>query len=204
MLPAFFMSLAGAMILLGLAALWQSLRSAFGGGPAVGGDANAGLPERDALLAEKRLLLRTIKDIQFERDLGKISAEDFERLDKAYRRRAKTVLALLETDIEPYLVRAEREIAEAMGVDEDQGPYRHGGPVSRQKKKGARAKASATKRAATLTCPACGARNDHDARHCKACATRIAPVVCAKCSTENDADAKFCKGCAASLAGSAA
>ena len=54
MLPAVFMSLAGVMVMLGLAALWQSLRSAFGGGPALTGDVNTGLPERAALLAAKK------------------------------------------------------------------------------------------------------------------------------------------------------
>ncbi|MCA9606657.1 MAG: zinc ribbon domain-containing protein [Myxococcales bacterium] len=198
MFPTLFMVLAGSMVMLGLAALWQSLRSAFGGGPAIGSDGAVGLPERTALVAEKQTLLRAIKDIQFERELGKISEEDFERLDKAYRRRAKQVLALLDQDLEPYRVRADKEIADAMGEAEDRGPYRRGGS-GRKKKKGTPAKQAARPRG--VECPACGVDNAKDAVFCKACAVRIAPLVCAKCGTENDPDAKFCKACAAKLEG---
>lgn len=196
MLPAFFMLLAGAAVLAGLGALWLSLRTAFGGGPASSGDVGAGLPERVALEAEKRTLLRAIKDIQFERELGKLSAEDFERLDKAYRRRAKRVLALLEHDLEPYIARAEKEIADAMGEAEDRGPYRRGGKV-RRRNEGRPAKAAAAP--AGVPCPACDVVNDLDAVHCKACAARIAPLVCAACGTQNDPDARFCKACAKKL-----
>ncbi len=196
MLPTVFMVLAGSMIMLGLAALWQSLRSAFGGGPSLGGDAGIGLPERAALVAEKQTLLRAIKDIQFERELGKISEEDFDRLDKAYRRRAKRVLALLDQDLEPYLRRAEKDIADAMGEAEDRGPYRRG--AARRKKGQGKAK-PAEKKLRGVECPACGVDNDRDAVHCKACAARVAPQICAKCGTENDPDAKFCKACAKKL-----
>jgi hypothetical protein len=198
MLPAFFMALAGTAVLAGLGALWLSLRTAFGGGPAASGDVGAGLPERVALEAEKRTLLRAIKDIQFERELGKLSAEDFERLDKAYRRRAKRVLALLEHDLEPYAARAEKEIADAMGEAEDRGPYRRGGKV-RRRKEAPPAKPTAFR---GIPCPACEVVNDFDALHCKACAARIAPLVCAACGTQNDPDARFCKACAAKLQGS--
>lgn len=196
MLPTVFMVLAGAMVMLGLAALWQSLRSAFGGGPAFGSDVGGGLPERKALIAEKQTLLRAIKDIQFERELGKISDEDFDRLDKAYRRRAKRVLALLDQDLDPYRVRAEKEIADAMGEADEHGPYRRG---TRKKNEKGGAKVAAKPRG--VECPACGVDNAKDAVFCKSCAARIAPLVCAKCGTENDPDAKFCKACATRLEG---
>ena len=86
----------GAAILAGFAALWQSLRTSFGGGPRSLSGGDSGLPERQGLLAEKNTLLRAIKDIAFERELGKISEEDFVRLDRAYRVRAKRVLSLLD------------------------------------------------------------------------------------------------------------
>jgi len=206
-LPAVFMALAGVTIVLGLAALWQSLRTAFGGGPEAFAGGDVGLPERAALLAEKQTLLRAIKDIAFEKELGKISEEDFVRLDKAYRRRAKRVLHLLDQDIEPFLLKAEAEIADAMSEDEDRGPYRRGGSVKRKKKsKGVAVAKGKTKPAPKpveepfkLVCPVCAMRNDADALHCKDCAARIAPVACPRCDTHNDPDAKFCKSCAEPL-----
>jgi len=199
MLPAFFIGLSSVMILLGLAALWQSLRSVLAGGAAVGLDTGPGLPERAALQSEKRTLLRAIKDIQFEREMGKLSDEDFERLDKAYRARAKRVLALLDQDLEPYLVRAEREVTKAMG-EEDPTAYRGGGRVRRRKRKaGKKRRRARTPEPMGIACPSCGALNDHDALHCKACGARVAPFDCPQCGTENDPDAKFCKSCAVNL-----
>ncbi|MBX3270816.1 MAG: zinc ribbon domain-containing protein [Sandaracinaceae bacterium] len=214
MIPAFFMVLAGAAAMAAMAALWVSLRVAFGGGRSFGSDTARGLPERTALEAEKHTLLRAIKDIAFERELGKLSDEDFERLDRAYRARAKRVLALLDQDIEPFLVRAENEIAEAMGESEDRGPYRRGGAARKKGKhraKGGEKRPARPARAAKLApakggleCPACGVDNDLDAQHCKSCGARVAPIVCEACGTENDPDARFCKGCAAKLGGEAA
>lgn len=200
MIPSFFMVLVGVMAALGMGALWQSLRAVFAGGLGAGGDSGDGLPERAALDAEKRTLLRAIKDIQFEKEMGKISDEDFARLDKAYRRRAKEVLAVLDENIEPYVVRAEREVAKAMGEDPDRGPYRAG--RIRRRKRAQKRRREARTATRGIECPACGTHNDEDALHCKACATRIAPVTCPKCGTENDPDAKFCKACAAPMTGS--
>ena len=214
MLPALFIALSSVAIVLGLAALWQSLRVAFGGGPDNLVGADGGLPERTALLAEKKTLLRAIKDIAFEKELGKISDEDFARLDRAYRRRAKRVLQLLDQDIEPFLERAAHEVAEAMGEEADRGPYREGGRVRRRKakKKGAakkskarpkkrkpRRRAAPVEEAEPIECPQCATPNDADAVHCKECAARIAPVECPRCETENDPDSKYCKSCAEPL-----
>jgi len=198
MLPAFFIGLSSVMILLGLAALWQSLRTVLAGGATVGLDTGPGLPERAALHAEKRTLLRAIKDIQFEREMGKLSDEDFVRLDRAYRTRAKRVLALLDQDLEPYLVRAEREVTKAMG-EEDPAAYRGGGSVRRRKRKKGKKSREKTPESMGVACPSCGALNDDDALHCKACAARVAPFDCPQCGTENDPDAKFCKSCASNL-----
>ena len=214
MLAASFIVLAGVATLAGLAALWLSLRTAFGGGTGSLTGADAGLPERQALIAEKNTLLRAIKDIAFERELGKFSDEDFERLDKAYRGRAKNVLHLLDQDIEPFLERADREVAKAMGEEGARGPYRKGGAAPRTKPKAGKSN-RAKKSAATtqskpkprpgrsvepqLTCPDCGAANSADAVHCKQCAARIVPIPCPRCDTENDPDAKFCKSCAEPL-----
>jgi len=189
-----FMVFAALMVAGGLAALWQSLRGVLGGGPAAIGEFGSQVPKRVALEVEKRTLLRSLKDIEFDRDLGKISDDDFQRLNKAYRRRAKKVLQLLDHDLEPHLERAAREVADAMGQKSD-GPSR-AGAARRDKRKKATASADA------LICPSCGTSNDADAAHCKGCAARLAPIDCAKCGKTNDPDAKFCKSCASKLGGS--
>lgn len=198
-LPAVFIALAAVMLMLALAALWQSLRGVFGGGPEAYAVTGGGLPERAALLEEKQTLLRAIKDIAFEREVGKISDEDFTRLDRAYRKRAKEVLRRLDQDLDPFLEKAERLVALELG-EEDDGPYRRG-QTKRKKRRGKKGAGKRKKKPLTQECPSCGTANDLDAEHCKECGARLAPVECPNCGTENDPDAKFCKSCATSLQG---
>lgn len=98
-------------------ALWSSLRAALGG--AANGEVLASNDEPEghaALRDEKKSLLRAMKDLEYENAVGKISDEDFERLDAAYRVRAKEVLSALDRDFAPYRARAEALMAEAVGA----------------------------------------------------------------------------------------
>lgn len=103
----FFGVLCATCLVGALAALWGSLRSAFGGEGGTRIDTRDDTPERAALLDEKTALLRAIKDLQYEHQVGKLDQADFERLDRAYRARAKEVLELLDRDARPYRARAE-------------------------------------------------------------------------------------------------
>ena len=195
-LPALFIGLASVMLLLALGALWQSVRTALGGGITFDPSADPLLPERQQLLEEKATLLRALKDIAYEREVGKISGDDFDRLNRAYRRRAKEVLRALDQDIEPYVERARRMVAKELD-EEDAGPYRDArrGPKRRKSP----AAKTPVKAAPTVDCPRCETPNDEDAIWCKSCGERVAPVECEACSTMNDPDASFCKKCAAPL-----
>jgi hypothetical protein len=53
---------------------------------------------RDALLAEKALALRTIKELEFDRAMGKVSAADFEEMAARLRARALRVMQQLEDE----------------------------------------------------------------------------------------------------------
>lgn len=182
--PAYFMATASVMLVLALAAMYQSFRGVFGHrGVAMG--VRATLPERAALIDEKNALLRAIKDIAFEHEVGKLSDADFQRLDRAYRVRAKEVLRKLDDDIAPYLERAEELIAREL-EPADAAP-------KRKPKKDA---AEAPRR----ECVKCSTRNKPDAEWCKECGARIAPIECASCGAENEPDAKFCIKCASALA----
>lgn len=115
-LPPLFIAFASITLLLALIALWNSFRVALGS--VMSGDAGShgltgsdDLPDRAALLDEKKSLLRAIKDLEYEHAVGKTSAEDFKRLDLAYRVRAKEVLALLDRDLLPYQEKAEALLA---------------------------------------------------------------------------------------------
>jgi hypothetical protein len=150
-LPLVFIALSGLALSAVLYALWQSLRlllDARDVEPSVGPLSDA---ERDALLAEKRELLTTIRDVQFERDLGKISQRDFERLDRRYRTRAREVLEELDHQLSPYRAKAQVLLEEAIGAAASEPEPEH----------------------ESRACPACDQVNDADAVFCKKCAHRL-------------------------------
>lgn len=184
-IPAVFMALALGMLLLALAALFQSLRAMFGDAAVTSSGLRATLPERAALLEEKNALLRAIKDITFEHEVGKLSDEDFERLDRGYRTRAKEVLRKLDEGLAPFLERAERLLEDAMARPAEE-PRR----AKKLKEKD---------RAPRRDCAKCGTSNALDAAWCKECGASMASRTCRECGTVNEPDAKFCIKCAVAL-----
>ncbi|MDQ3033522.1 MAG: hypothetical protein M3Y87_13975 [Myxococcota bacterium] len=116
--PAVFFALSSVALLAALAAIWSSLRAALGGGPRVVIATSRDLPDHAALVDEKNSLLRAIKDLEYEHAVGKIGEADFERLDAAYRARAKQVLVQLDRDVKPLYEEAELLIAQRLsGAD---------------------------------------------------------------------------------------
>jgi ribosomal protein L40E len=193
-LPHLFIALASWMAIFALHAVYVGIRAMFGTSSSTDG-MRASLPERAALVDEKNALLRGIKDIAFERDVGKLSQEEFDRLDRSYRMRAKEVLRKLDEDIAPYLARAERLLDDR--VDVPIGPTRTPDRPAPAKNKAKKKKgAPAAKR---RVCASCETSNAPDAELCESCGASVVPKACVKCSAENDADAMFCKKCAAPL-----
>lgn len=120
---------------------------------------------RAALDREKSLVLRSIKELEFDRAMGKVADEDFDEMSRRLRARALGLMQQLDADIVAPRERLERELAARLRDDR----------VSRP------AVASSARHARQATpvaeseamCPSCGAVNDDDARFCKACGTRL-------------------------------
>jgi hypothetical protein len=107
---------------------------------------------RAVLDRDKGLALRAIKDLEFDRAMGKVSEQDFAEVGAGLRARAARILRQLDTGA-GYREQIEREVAErlrAKGV----AP-----PPSQAPLKG--------------TCASCGTVNDADARFCKRCGGRM-------------------------------
>ena len=113
-------------------------------GPTIGGRARAAL-ERD-----KSLTLRAIKELEFDRAMGKVSEADFDEMRDRLRQRALRLMRQLEGG-GAYRQLIEREVASRVGEI---------------------AVRPATSSAAGR-CTACGTANDVDARFCKACGHRL-------------------------------
>src|SRR5262245_30604700 len=99
--------LAGGALLAVIAVLWASVRTLIGETPLSGADAYAlGAPRAEE--EQKRAVLRALKDLEFERNVGKISEEDYQALTSRYRAEAKRLLRILDEEAQP---RRERALA---------------------------------------------------------------------------------------------
>jgi hypothetical protein len=223
-----FIVLSSAALVWALGALFGSLRAALGSSTALPAIAH-GEVDRGALEDEKKALLRALKDLEYEHEVGKIDADDYARLERAYRARAKEVLEELDRDLLPYLSRAEElagKVTRAAGAEEATAEK---GEAKAEKKKAKKKKAkseveadapSAAEKAEPREEKAERAEPEGDAdvepkadaepkadegpkAEPKADAEPPAQVSsrrCPKCETVNDGDAMFCKRCATPLA----
>ncbi len=101
---------------------------------------------RDELLREKALILRSIKELEFDHRMGKVSDADFAEISGRLRARALALMADLDR-------------TEASAVDT--------APASTPSPAVDRA-------AAQPICPSCQTANDADARFCKQCGASLA------------------------------
>jgi hypothetical protein len=95
------------------------------------------------------LVLRSIKELEFDRAMGKVSDRDFAEMSGRLRARAARLLRQLDAGA-GYRTEIEREIAKRIGeAPGDVGRVLPSRPAS--------------------TCPSCNTANDADARFCKHC-----------------------------------
>jgi hypothetical protein len=115
-LPIAFMVLASGALLAAICFMWASLRGLLGESQR-DVTQSAAMRKRADLLDEKDAVLRSLKDLEFERQVGKISEEDFKRVEAEFRARAKRILKELDSDLKEHRQKAkalvERELAES-------------------------------------------------------------------------------------------
>jgi hypothetical protein len=107
---------------------------------------------RAALEREKTLVLRSIKELEFDRGMGKVSEKDFAEMSARLRARAARLMRQLDAG-SLYREQIEKEIAQRLGKA---GVV----PVPAKKQ-------------SPNACAACAAANDVDAKFCKNCGGRL-------------------------------
>jgi ribosomal protein L40E len=112
---------------------------------------------RAALEREKMLVLRSIKEVEFDRAMRKISDADYQEMVGRLRSRAAGLLRQLDGGGLGYRELIERDLATRLGSGEGSAPVAPAVP----------------ERQAPGVCRACGADNGVDARFCKSCGTRV-------------------------------
>lgn len=125
--------------------------------PLIGTDEPPGLPvargrTRAALEREKTLVLRSIKELEFDHAMKKVSDKDFAEMSARLRARAAGLIGQLDAG-SAYRPEIEKEIAKRVG---------HAG--------GDRGQPVAT---LSRACASCRTQNDADAKFCKSCGARL-------------------------------
>lgn len=163
---------AGAVALVGLP-LWR--RSA--GTTPVAEDAPA--PEE----TRKGAALLALREIEFDRETGKLSDPDYERLKTAYTAEAVAALRVEEGRAARASDAAETLVATRV--------------LELRAGKGGTASGEGA------VCPACGPRPEGDALYCSGCGRSLAGPACGRCGAGIRGDSRFCERCGAPVAGAA-
>ena len=151
--PAALLLISAAIMAAGLvaAALHSALTGFFGGG--VEGLAPSGRT-REFLERDKALVLRSIKELEFDHSMRKVSDRDFAEMSGRLRQRAMEIMQELERGPGPASAASGK--AEAPTAPSTPGTA-----------------ARAARPIVPGPCAACGTPNDSDARFCKSCGARL-------------------------------
>jgi len=96
-----------------IALLWASVQSLTGESPLTLDEAlSLGAPSAEE--EQKRAVLRALKDLEFERGVGKISEEDYAELSARYRAEARRLIAALDAGGAVERAEVERQLAERL------------------------------------------------------------------------------------------
>jgi len=134
---------------------------------------------RAALEREKNLLLRSIKELEFDHAMGKVADGDFQEMSTRLRSRAVRLMQELDNTSTGYREIIERELARRLvnaGVGGSSGstkvePYEaHAGLDS---SRASTEPDTASNERASSACPSCATVNDEDAKFCKSCGTKL-------------------------------
>jgi len=91
---AFLTAAAGVLVLV-ITLMWSSVQS-LTGGAAIGFEEALSMGAPSKVEEEKRAVLRALKDLEYERGVGKISPEDYAELSAKYRGEAKRLIQSLD------------------------------------------------------------------------------------------------------------
>ena len=118
---------------------------------------------RAALEREKTLVLRSIKELEFDWAMGKVSDEDFGEMAGRLRTQALGLMQQLDVEAPAYQDVIEKELAQRLNFDlEDE-------PAVSEIIQSAVERSGSHSDLVGLGCKSCGTENDSDARFCKGC-----------------------------------
>jgi hypothetical protein len=164
--PALLVLAAGALVGV-IALMWASLRTLGGDAPLAEGFAQATTTTTvhvADVVERKRRVLRALKDLDLEHEVGKIDDADYAKLSTAYREEAKTILRAMDADVEPLRAKAEQMVKAHLkkkGLGEPKADDVPEPPTEPSRE--------SPSSPARLACPKCATSNEPDAAFCKKC-----------------------------------
>jgi hypothetical protein len=171
------LTLAAAALLLVIFLLWSSVQALAGESELTFEEAFS-LGTRTAEEEQKRAVLRALKDLEYERSVGKIGEDDYHEYAARYRAEAKRLIQVLDENLAEGRKQVELELARRLtkvagaSADNGAGAEKKSAPSAAEAPDEAQEipeKAQETAAAATRECSECQAKNELDARFCKAC-----------------------------------
>jgi hypothetical protein len=186
------LTLAAGALLLVIWLLWGSVQ-ALAGESELSFEEAFSMGTRSAEEEQKRAVLRALKDLDYERSVGKISEEDYHEYSARYRAEAKRLIRDLDENLAEARQQVERELERRMrkleqqkSADGDELPEAAPVALVEASSNPENPAPEATKKPEKLAreCLACQARNELDARFCKSCGAGMAGAderLCAAC-----------------------
>ena len=158
---------------LAAAGFYRMLSPLVGAGSVMAGEALSARA-RAVLAREKALVLRALKDLEFDRSMGKVSPADFDEMAGRLRTRALSLMKQLDEDASGYRTIIERELsARLAGRAAGGAAERPSAEPVRSPEPTRSAERVVSPEVATSGLCSCGTANDPDALFCKRCGTRV-------------------------------
>ena len=125
------LTVAGGVLCGSIWLIWSSLQGLSGDAPLTLDEAlSLGAPSAEE--EQKRAVLRALKDLEYERAVGKINDADYANLAEHYRNEAKRLLRAVDADLGPERERAEQILAERLATLEAEGGEDDAAPLSQR------------------------------------------------------------------------
>jgi hypothetical protein len=199
-LPMVFLIVAGGLLVGVIGLLWLSILS-------LGGETAMTVEEALSLAAppmeeeQKRAVLRALKDLEYERGMGKIAEADYAELSQRYRGEAKALLVELDQSLTPARRTVEKLIDRRLRADRKAAAERSP-EESKQDPEPDPAELDSV-RAAAITgpsrrCSSCNHRSPLSADRCTACGCALGgqrQTLCRSCPAVYDDSLAECPMC---------
>jgi len=175
------LTLAAAALLLVIFLLWSSVQALAGESELTFEEAFS-FGARSAEEEQKRAVLRALKDLEYERSVGKISEEDYHEYAARYRAEAKRLIQNLNEHLAEQRQQVERELERRLA-----------------KASGTPATTSTEPEKAPPLASDADDASDAESEPSEAEKVPASGLECRHCHVQNELDARFCKACGKSL-----